>query len=111
MTSLEINQEREGSRAYATLNVQHISMGGPIRGIAYWAIVIPLFLFAYGKPTFDEATLKSRSPFLIGAVIASFVWGKVVPVPVTNYSSWLDFWSVSSEPLPKNFRALPNCIG
>jgi regulator of protease activity HflC (stomatin/prohibitin superfamily) len=81
MRSSEIDPEREGSRAYATLNVQHISMGGPIRGIAYWAywaIVILFFLFAYGKPTFDEATLKSRSPFLFGAVIGSFIWGKVV---------------------------------
>jgi len=78
MTSSEISQEREGSRAYATPNVQHISMGGPIRGIAFWAIVLPLFLFAYGKPTFDGATYQSRAPFLFGAVIASFVWSKVV---------------------------------
>lgn len=78
MTSSEITQEREGSRVYATPNVEHVSMGGPIRGIAFWAIVLPLWLFAYGKPTFDEATTQSRAPFLFGAAIASFVWSKVV---------------------------------
>jgi hypothetical protein len=41
-TNVEITQEREGSRVYATPNVQHVSIGGPIRGILYWPIVIIL---------------------------------------------------------------------
>ncbi len=77
-TNVEITQEREGSRVYATPNVQHVSIGGPIRGILYWTIVIPLFLLAYGKLTFDGEQLQKRSPALFGAVIASFFWGRIV---------------------------------
>lgn len=77
-TNLEITQEREGSRVYATPNVQHVSIGGPIRGILYWTIVIPLFLLAYGKLTFDGEQLQKRSSALFGAAIASFVWSRVV---------------------------------
>ncbi|MCS7225643.1 MAG: SPFH domain-containing protein [Gloeomargarita sp. SKYB31] len=75
----EITQEREGSRLYARPNVEHVSLGGPIRQALFWVVALPLLLIAFGQPSLDvEKKLQERTPWLVAALVGMAVWGKVV---------------------------------
>ncbi|MDW8202259.1 MAG: SPFH domain-containing protein [Cyanobacteriota bacterium SKYGB_h_bin112] len=69
-----VSEEREGSRVYATPGVAHVSLGGPIRGLLFWIVTIPLFWAALrGVQTRQNIPL----PQIAGAAVFSFLWGQV----------------------------------
>lgn len=68
---------REGARVYASPQVEHISLGGPIRNILFWLPTIIIFLWATGGNISPEK-LEKRAGWLGGALVASILWGQVV---------------------------------
>ncbi|WP_448380148.1 slipin family protein [Gloeomargarita sp.] len=74
-----ITQQREGSRVYASPDVQHVSMGGPIRAVLYWLVAVPILIAAYGAPSLDIGKkLQERSALWLGAGVVLALWSQVV---------------------------------
>ncbi|MBF2083359.1 MAG: slipin family protein [Thermoleptolyngbya sp. C42_A2020_037] len=69
---------REESRVYADPHVGHVSLGGPVRGVLFWLLVLPLFLFTIGDAAFNPGKLQNRLPWITGAAIVSLLWSKAV---------------------------------
>ncbi|MCS6958762.1 MAG: slipin family protein [Pseudanabaenaceae cyanobacterium SKYGB_i_bin29] len=68
-------EDRDISKVYATPGVEHIFLGGPIRNILFWIPTLILFLILGGT---NPAQWGKRVPHLVGAVIASTIWGQIV---------------------------------
>lgn len=74
-----ITQQREGARLYASPNVEHISLGGPIRTVLFWLVALPVIFAAYGSPSWDIGRkLQERGPLWLGAAVVLALWSQVV---------------------------------
>ncbi|MFN3926299.1 MAG: slipin family protein [Pseudanabaenaceae cyanobacterium] len=70
---------REFSRVYATPDVEHISLGGPIRGLLYWIITVAVFVWAlWGVNPQKIEEIGDRAWSIGGAIAVSAIWGQVV---------------------------------
>ncbi|MEN9214252.1 MAG: slipin family protein [Gloeomargarita sp. DG_1_6_bins_138] len=79
MTNAEITTQREGSRVYASPYVEHVSMGGTIRGALFWVVAAPLLLFSVWGASGDIGKeLERRTPLVGGAVVLMAIWGQIV---------------------------------
>ncbi len=78
MTVSEVNLERDGSRVYASPNVEHVSIGGPIRQLLFWTLALPTFWWAAGATNLDISKIMTRTPGLVMAGVGMAIWGKVV---------------------------------
>lgn len=68
--------DKESSKVYATPYVEHVSLGGPIRGLLYWIVAAPIFVWALWGVNLEKIGDRAWN---IGAAIAvSTIWGKVV---------------------------------
>ncbi|MEN9244496.1 MAG: hypothetical protein Q6K81_06330, partial [Gloeomargarita sp. DG02_5_bins_242] len=70
MTNAEITTQREGSRIYASPYVEHVSMGGTIRGALFWLVAAPLLLVSVWGVSGDIGKeVPRRSGGLGGALV------------------------------------------